>query len=105
MVSPSAKWLWASSRSRTSGTPGYISAFSLSSTGAIEQQLFLTKTSTSGGSANAVAPAFFSDDFVALTDTEERFVQIWQFNGTAASAVAQLSLDDGGCCANAVWYD
>ena len=109
MISPSAKYLWATSRAHKAGTPGYISAFSISpTTGSIEEQLFLTETTTSGGAANAVAPAPFSDEFVALTDTEKGFVQIWQLNtcddGASAEVVAEISLPGGGCCANAVWY-
>lgn len=111
MLSPSAKYLWATSRGHRAGTAGYISAFSLSpTTGAIIKQLFLTKTTTSGGAANAVTPAPFSDELVALSDTEKGFVQIWRLNascggGASAEVVAELSLPGGGCCANAVWYD
>lgn len=103
-------YLWATSRARATNATGYISAFSLDPTGAVDTQLFLTPTTNSGGTANAVIPSPFSDEFVALTDSSVGFVQIWQLsvaaNGTAAAAiVAEASLDDGGCCANAIWYD
>lgn len=105
-VASSGTFLWASSRSRDETLPGYISGYSLSATGAITKQLFLLNTTTSGGSANAVTPAPFSDEFVALTDTQEEFLQIWRYaNGTTAEVVARLDLQDGGCCANAVWID
>ncbi|KAL1616532.1 hypothetical protein SLS56_011370 [Neofusicoccum ribis] len=106
MVASSGTFLWASSRSRDETLPGYISGYSLSATGAITKQIFLTNTTTSGGSANAVTAAPFSDEFVALTDTQEEFLQIWRYvNGTTAEVVARLDLQDGGCCANAVWVD
>ncbi|KAH7051082.1 putative carboxy-cis,cis-muconate cyclase [Macrophomina phaseolina] len=105
-VAASGSFLWASARSRDESRPGYISGYSLSTTGAITKQIFLTNTATSGGSANAVTPAPFSDEFVALTDTQERFLQVWRYvNGSTAQVVARLDLQDGGCCANAVWLD
>ena len=75
--------------------------------GAIEKQLFLSETTTSGGSANAVTPAPFSDEFLALTDTEKGLVQIWRFDAAKESAVvvAEVAIQGGKCCANAVWYD
>jgi carboxy-cis,cis-muconate cyclase len=105
-LSFSNNYLWATSRARSTNSTGYISAFSLSSDGSIESQLFLNATTTSGGTANSVAPSSFSDQFVALTDSSIGFVQIWQLGTDAASAsvVASVSIEDGGCCANAVWY-
>lgn len=53
-----------------------------------------------------MAPSEFSDKFVALTDSSTGFVEIWTLGGDDmnASVIAHLDLDDGGCCANAVWY-
>jgi len=69
----------------------------------------LVETTTSGGAANAVTPAPFSDEFVALTDAEadKGFVQIWKLKseGSLPEVVAELPLRAGRCCANAVWYD
>lgn len=105
-LSYSKNTLWTTARARSSNSTGYISAFSLSSTGAIESQLFVTATSTSGGTANAVTPSDFTDKYVALTDSSVGFVEIWTIadDNSAATLVAHLDLDDGGCCANAVWY-
>lgn len=105
-LSFSNNYLWATSRARSSNSTGYISAFSLGSDGSIESQLFLNATSSSGGTANSVAPSPFSDQFVALTDSSVGFVQIWQLgsDGASASVVANVDIEDGGCCANAVWY-
>lgn len=71
----------------------------------IDSQLFLTPTLTSGGLANAVTPSDFPDEFLALTDNEVGFVQIWRFDGKNAAIVDTLELDGEGCCANAIWYD
>lgn len=64
-------------------------------------------TTSSGGSANAVSPAKFDEDFFAITDSASNFVEIWKMedNGgsQSASAVAHLDLDSGP--ANAVWLD
>lgn len=105
----SGSYLWATNRGHQTGLKGYISAFSLSSSGQIEEQLFLDETTTSGGAANSVAPSHFSDEWVALTDSEVGAVEIWRLkagtNGTDASVIARVAIEDEGCCANAIWYD
>ncbi|CCT75243.1 probable carboxy-cis,cis-muconate cyclase [Fusarium fujikuroi] len=99
----SPKYLLAATRSRKTGVPGYVSAFSLDAkTGGIKEQLFLQETTNSGGSANAVSPASFSEDFFAITDSGSNFIEVWKIKGKGASAVAHLNLDNGP--ANAVWY-
>ncbi|TDZ99676.1 Carboxy-cis,cis-muconate cyclase [Colletotrichum sidae] len=103
----SPKYLIAATRSRTKGIPGYVSAFSLNSTtGAVVEQLFLIPTTNSGGSANAVSPAKFSEDYFAITDSGSNFLEVWKIDAagasTTASAVAHLDLDSGP--ANVVWY-
>lgn len=111
-LSQSGKYLWATNRARDASRKGYISAFELDgTTGYILKQKFLMHTASSGGYANSVAPSPFSDRFVALTDSQERFVEIWILNPDASSAgiVAHLPLPYGdppaaSCCANAVWY-
>lgn len=99
-------YLWATNRGRSTNGTGYISAFTLDEDGAILEQNFLVPTTSSGGSANSVAPSPFSDRFAALTDSSVGFVEIWELADDASSAkvVAHLDLNDGGCCANAVWY-
>jgi carboxy-cis,cis-muconate cyclase len=66
----SPSYLLAETRSRTTSLPGYVSAFALDpATGAIAEQLFLLPTTSSGGSANAVSPADFSEDYFAIIDS------------------------------------
>lgn len=109
-LSASGRYLWATNRGRSAGTLGYISAFTLEDNGAIAEQNFLVETTNSGGAANAVAPSPFSDRFVALTDSEVGFVEVWGMSedGRSAAVVAHLDVVDNssgtGCCANAVWY-
>lgn len=101
----SPKYLLASTRSRTVGIPGYVSAFSLdATTGGITEQLFLTPTTNSGGSANAIEPAEFSEQYFAITDSGSNFVEVWEIatNGTSANAVAHVDLGSGP--ANVKWY-
>lgn len=99
----SPKYLIAATRSRTTTIPGYVSAFALDTdTGAITSQIFLLETTGSGGSANAVSPAKFSEEFFAITDSGSNFIEVWEIDGTTASAVAHLDLENGP--ANAVWY-
>jgi carboxy-cis,cis-muconate cyclase len=71
------------------------------------KQLFITPTTAGGGSSNAITPAFFSDEWMAIADTSNGFVEIWQFSNDTETArpVARADINDGGCCANAIWYD
>jgi hypothetical protein len=97
----------ATSWARSTNSTGYISTISLSPTGSLIKQLFLEPTTSSGGTVNSVAPAFFSDEWAALKDSSVGFVQVWRAtaNGSSAEAVATVQIDDGGCCANAIWCD
>ncbi|OCL08034.1 3-carboxy-cis,cis-mucoante lactonizing enzyme [Glonium stellatum] len=103
----SGTFLWATSRARSTNSTGYISTISLSPDGAPVRQLLLEPTASGGGTANSIAPAFFSDEWAALTDSSVGFVQVWRAaaNGSSAKAVATVQINDGGCCANAIWYD
>ncbi|KAK7415950.1 hypothetical protein QQX98_005523 [Neonectria punicea] len=99
----SPKYLIAATRSRTTGISGYVSAFSLATeSGGIEEQLFLLPTTNSGGSANAVSPALFSENYFAITDSGSNFIEVWTIDGKDASVIAHLNLENGP--ANAVWY-
>ena len=100
------KYLVTATRSRTTSAKGYVSVFALdATTGAITSQLFLLSTTASGGSANAVAPAPFSEEYFAITDSGSNFVEVWKIaeNGTSAAAVAHLGLSSSP--ANVVWLN
>jgi carboxy-cis,cis-muconate cyclase len=103
----SPTYLLAATRSRTTSIPGYVSAFALDvNTGAITEQLFLLPTTASGGSANAISPAEFSEDYFAITDSGSNFIEMWKIvassEGTTAISVAHLATVNGP--ANVVWY-
>jgi carboxy-cis,cis-muconate cyclase len=113
-LSASAKYLWATTRAKDDGIPGYVAVYELNSDGAIVKENFLKETTTSGGVANALQPAEFSDRYVALTDNEIGFVEIWEMieDGNDAEVIARIDLADqgnaryaSGCCANAVWLN
>ncbi|TQN67779.1 Carboxy-muconate cyclase [Colletotrichum shisoi] len=100
------KYLLASTRSRTVGVPGHVSAFALDgASGAVTEQLFLLPTTNSGGAANAVSPAPFGEDYFAITDSGSNFLEVWKIDAAGASvtasAVAHLGLASGP--ANVVW--
>ncbi|KAF2654638.1 3-carboxy-cis,cis-mucoante lactonizing enzyme [Lophiostoma macrostomum CBS 122681] len=102
--STSPKYLITGTRSRTTSSSGYISAFALdASSGAITEQLFLIPSTGSGGSANAVSPAPFGEQYFAITDSGSNFVEVWRIDedGKSAESVAHLDLGNGP--ANVVW--
>ncbi|KAH8637832.1 hypothetical protein IG631_05602 [Alternaria alternata] len=106
ITSAQPKYLITGTRSRSTNATGYVSAFALdASTGAITSQLFLLPTTASGGSANAVSPALFGEEYFAITDSGANFVEVWKIEreGMGASAVARLGFESGP--ANVVWMD
>lgn len=119
------KYLWATARAwpgnKGDGTenephPGFISAFRLGGeTGdQITERLCRVPTTTLNGIANAISPAPWSEDWAAMTDIGTGYVQMWRMERTeredgvvrtTARDVARVDIKDGGCCANAIWYD
>ncbi|RYP05148.1 hypothetical protein DL764_004002 [Monosporascus ibericus] len=127
-LSPSGRYLWASTRAHAASEVGYLSMFELDADGAVvpagrpgsgagpwgKGPLFIVPTTTPGGIANSVSPAPWSDEFVAMTDFRTGYVQIWKMttkkmdgamDKVGAAAVARVDIPDGGCCANVIWYD
>ncbi|KKA19311.1 Muconate cycloisomerase [Rasamsonia emersonii CBS 393.64] len=103
--SHSGKYLFATSRSNHFDVHGYISAFKLGPAGNIEKQLFINPTSTSGGHSNAVSPCDWSDEWLALTDDQEGFVEIYRFRDEFLARVARVDIPEPGFGMNAIWYD
>jgi carboxy-cis,cis-muconate cyclase len=104
-IDATASSLYATTRG--SGTaPGYLSGFTLNEDGSIASQDFIIHTSTGGGGANQVAPSPFDDNIFVMVDNEIGFIEIWKRydNKTGAEALVRATLQDGGCCSNAVWY-
>ena len=104
-LAKSGRTLFATARSNEKGVPGYVAAFALDETGRVERQVLLQQTSTSGGHSNAVAPCPWSDEWVALTDDEVGFVEMWQWDGNFLARVARCEVKEPGFGMNAVWWD
>lgn len=102
----SPKYLYASTRSRTTNIPGYVAAFALDAeTGAITKQLFLLPTTNSGGASNSVGPAEFSEEYFTMPDSGSYFIEIWKMTADASGAEVVAHLDTATPPANAVWYN
>ncbi|KAL8338705.1 hypothetical protein RB598_007157 [Gaeumannomyces tritici] len=104
-VSASGRYLFASARSNDFGLTGYMAAFRLGNQGNIEAQLCLNPTPTSGGHSNAVRPCPWSDEWVAMTDDEQGWVEMFRWEGEFLARVARLRIPEPGFGMNAIWYD
>ncbi|KAI5778397.1 Lactonase, 7-bladed beta-propeller-domain-containing protein [Geopyxis carbonaria] len=110
--SASGKWMWASSRGRTgSGKEGWVNLFEIAESGGIARMVVRVPTAgTVEGYLNQLSPSPWSDEWVAMADykpTGDGYVAMWRFDEVAETVemVARVDVDDGGCCANVVWYD
>ncbi|PGH15545.1 hypothetical protein AJ79_02327 [Helicocarpus griseus UAMH5409] len=101
----SGSHLFATARSNHFDVTGYISAFRLGPAGNIERQLFINPTPNSGGHSNAVSPCDFSDEWLALTDDQDGWVEIYRWKGEYLARVAHLDIPEKGFGMNAIWYD
>ena len=104
-VSFSGKYMFASSRANSFDLQGYIAAFKLGDDGHIERQICLNPTPTSGGHSNAVAPADWTDEWVAITDDQEGWIEIYRWQDEFLARVARLRIPEPGFGMNAIWYD
>ncbi|KAK1831958.1 Lactonase, 7-bladed beta-propeller-domain-containing protein [Podospora conica] len=115
MLSKSSRYLWATARAQSNTTfVGYINAFLLDNEGRIAKTMFRVPTTTGGGTANAISPAEFSDEYAVMTNLPRGYVEMFKMEGpkqgkhgleyTTARPVGKVDINDGGCCANAVWY-
>ncbi|KAK4984999.1 hypothetical protein LTR66_008309 [Elasticomyces elasticus] len=104
-LSHSKKYLFATARSNHNDVTGYISAFALNESGSIARHICMNPTPTSGGHSNAVSPCDFSDEWLALTDDQEGFVEIYRWKDEFLARVAHLDIKEPGFGMNAIWYD
>ncbi|KAJ4984410.1 carboxy-cis,cis-muconate cyclase [Stagonosporopsis vannaccii] len=104
-LNKSGTYLFATSRSNSFDLTGYIAAFKIAPSGAIERQLFLNPTPTSGGHSNAVSPCPWSDEWLALTDDEKGGIEIYRWQDEFLARVARLEIPEPGFGMNAIWYD
>lgn len=101
--------------------PVYISAYILNDDGAIIEQMLQVATSTNGGEGNVVAPAPWSDEYMAATYYGSHVVTIWKMeqptknssNGLIRNETTFEVLKVGpasgnftvGCCNALLWSD
>ena len=88
--------------------------FLLGDNGRIVRRMFRIPTTTAKGLANAISPAFWSDEYAAMADFGEGYVQVFRMedarktqDGVLYSTprhVSKVDIPDGGCCANVIWY-
>ncbi|KAF2251467.1 3-carboxy-cis,cis-mucoante lactonizing enzyme [Trematosphaeria pertusa] len=104
-LTQSARYLFATSRANSFSLTGYIAAFAISPSGAIERQICLNPTPTSGGHSNAVSPCPWTDEWLALTDDEKGGVEIYRWHKEFLARVARLEVGEKGFGMNAIWYD
>lgn len=104
-VSHSGNYLFASSRANSFDLTGYIAAFKLGEDGKIERQICLNPTPTSGGHSNAVAPADWTDEWLAVTDDEQGWLEIYRWQDEFLARVARVRVEEPGFGMNAIWYD
>jgi carboxy-cis,cis-muconate cyclase len=105
VLSSSGKYLFASSRANSFDLTGYVAAFKLSDAGHIERQICLNPTPTSGGHSNAVAPCPWNDEWVAITDDQEGWLEIYRWQDEFLARVARVRTPEPGFGMNAIWYD
>ena len=76
--------------------------------------MFMIPTSSGGVTSNAITAAFWSDQYAVLTEATNGKIEIFKFGSgktgeygveyATANSVAKITINDGGCCANAIWY-
>ena len=103
--SHSGKYLFATSRSNSPTLTGYIAVFKLGRHGQVERQICLNPTPTSGGHSNAVSPCPWSDEWIALCDDEQGWVEMYRWHDEFLGRVAHLDIKEPGFGMNAIWYD
>jgi len=115
MLSPSGRYLWATSRARGDGSiTGYIACFLLDDAGAVLKEMLMVPTASFGSISNAITTAPWSDEYVLLTDVPGGYVEVWKMDGkeetelgveyTVAKPIARVDIGRS-CCANALWVN
>jgi carboxy-cis,cis-muconate cyclase len=109
------RYMYASTRGLAAETKGYVAVFELQVDGNVvsEEPIHIWETPTSGGIANAIEPAPWSQDhgdleYLAMTDSHEGWVFILSFDGKEVKEAARVSLGktesgDVVQAATAVW--
>ncbi|KAK1991747.1 carboxy-cis,cis-muconate cyclase [Colletotrichum falcatum] len=104
-LSHSGRYLFATARSNSFDVTGYIAAFRLDDNGHIARQICLNPTPTSGGHSNAVSPCPWTDEWLAITDDQEGWIEVYRWHDEFLGRVARLRIPEPGFGMNAIWYD
>lgn len=75
--------------------------------GQIIRHLSMNPTPTSGGHSNAVSPYPWSDEWLALTDDQEGWLEVYRWKGEngGMERVARCEVREPGFGMNAIWFD
>ncbi|KAH6696820.1 carboxy-cis,cis-muconate cyclase [Plectosphaerella plurivora] len=104
-LTSSGRHLFATARANSFDLTGYIAAFRLDDNGDIERQIALNPTPTSGGHSNAVSPCPWSDEWIAITDDQEGWIEVYRWKDEFLGRVARLRIPEPGFGMNTIWYD
>lgn len=104
-LTSSARYLFASARSNSSTLSGFVTIFRLDDSGHISKMIQQLPTPTSGGHSNAVSPCPWSDEWVALCDDEQGWIEMYRWHDEQLTLTAHLDVKEPGFCMNAIWYD
>lgn len=105
-LSASSRHLFASSRANSPHLTGYVAAFRLDPRdGRVERHICLNPTPTSGGHSNAVAPSDWCDEWLAMTDDQEGWLDVYRWQDEFLARVARVRVPEPGFGMNAIWYD
>ncbi|PHH63885.1 hypothetical protein CDD81_5333 [Ophiocordyceps australis] len=104
-LSSSAGHLFATTRGPDENAKGFVSTFALDQNGSIQRLIATMPTDTSGGHSNAVSPADFSDEWVAIVEDVKGYLDMYRWENETLSRVARLQVDHDGFGMNAIWYD
>ncbi|RCI10047.1 hypothetical protein L249_8507 [Ophiocordyceps polyrhachis-furcata BCC 54312] len=104
-LSSSAQYLFASTRGAKPHHRGFLSAFRLRPDGSIDRRLMVRVTPNSGGHSNAVSPSDWSDDWVAVVEDQDGWLDIYRWQDDMLQSVARVRVDEPGFGMNVLWYD
>jgi hypothetical protein len=87
-----------------------MTGFKLGESGAVYEMLFQVPTPTSGGKSNNIIGSPWSENVVALVESEKGSLSIWRYANNTAKMMVSTEIKDTqrlgqGCCSDAVWFD
>jgi carboxy-cis,cis-muconate cyclase len=108
VISSDGDTLYASTRSKVEGFPGYISAWSLAADGSLAATLFTVPTPAGGGTSNILSVSPWNDassNMLILTDEDTDFVALYELQGQELVLLDRVNITGTHCCSGSVWMD